>query len=391
MSISFKTFLKHTAKDFHNQSVNPPVVRASTIIFKSMQELRKTQAKARENPIGGHYDYGRQGTSTTYILQKILTKLEESYHVFTTPTGFGAVFLAIFSVTRPGDEIIAVDPIYSPSRLLTENYLKEFNIKTSFYNPHDLNTLKKNITKKTKLIFVENPGSNTFDFQDLNKIISIAKKNKILTVIDNTWGTPYFFKPIKLGFDMSIVSATKYYSGHSDVMGGSLAVNKKVYNRVKIAEKMTGLRLGPDDAYLITRGLRTLDIRLDRHSENAKLVSKFLSKFKNIKLLYPCKKNSYNYKMWKKFYSGASGLMGLKIRSKNKSSVKKFVNSLKLFGHGYSWGGFESLALHQELNETGKRKFLKLEKDEHLVRLHIGLEDPSDLIADIKQALKHIK
>jgi len=391
MSISFKTFLKHTAKDFHNQSVNPPVVRASTIIFKSMQELRKTQAKARKNPIGGHYDYGRQGTSTTYILQKILTKLEESYHVFTTPTGFGAVFLAIFSVTRPGDEIIAVDPIYSPSRILTENYLKEFNIKTSFYNPHDLNTLKKNITKKTKLIFVENPGSNTFDFQDLNKIISIAKKNKILTVIDNTWGTPYFFKPIKLGFDMSIVSATKYYSGHSDVMGGSLAVNKKVYNRVKIAEKMTGLRLGPDDAYLITRGLRTLDIRLDRHSENAKLVSKFLSKFKNIKLLYPCKKNSYNYKMWKKFYSGASGLMGLKIRSKNKSSVKKFVNSLKLFGHGYSWGGFESLALHQELNETGKRKFLKLEKDEHLVRLHIGLEDPSDLIADIKQALKHIK
>ncbi|MDC3174328.1 PLP-dependent aspartate aminotransferase family protein [Candidatus Pelagibacter sp.] len=391
MSTSFKTFLKHTAKDFHNQSVNPPVVRASTIIFKSMQELRKTQAKALKNPTGGHYDYGRQGTSTTYILQKILTKLEESYHVFTTPTGFGAVFLAIFSVTRPGDEIIAVDPIYSPSRLLAENYLKEFNIKTSFYNPHDLNTLKKNITKKTKLIFVENPGSNTFDFQDLIKIISIAKKNKILTVIDNTWGTPYFFKPIKLGFDMSIVSATKYYSGHSDVMGGSLAVNKKVYNRVKIAEKMTGLRLGPDDAYLITRGLRTLDVRLDRHSENAKLVSKFLSKFNNIKLLYPYKKNSYNYKMWKKFYSGASGLMGLKIRSKNKSSVKKFVNSLKLFGHGYSWGGFESLALHQELNETGKRKFLKLEKDEHLVRLHIGLEDPSDLIADIKQALKHIK
>ena len=196
MSTSFKTFLKHTAKDFHNQSVNPPVVRASTIIFKSMQELRKTQAKARMKPTGGHYDYGRQGTSTTYILQKILTKLEESYHVFTTPTGFGAVFLAIFSVTRPGDEIIAVDPIYSPSRILTENYLKEFNIKTSFYNPHDLNTLKKNITKKTKLIFVENPGSNTFDFQDLTKIISIAKKNKILTVIDNTWGTPYFFNLI---------------------------------------------------------------------------------------------------------------------------------------------------------------------------------------------------
>ena len=391
MRNSFKTFLKHTAKDFHNQSVNPPVVRASTIIFKSMQELRKTQAKALKNPKGGYYDYGRQGTSTTYILQKILTKLEESYHVFTTPTGFGAVFLAIFSVTRPGDEIIAVDPIYTPSRILMESYLKEFNIKTFFYNPNNLNTLKKNITKKTKLIFVENPGSNTFDFQDLSKIISIAKKNKILTAIDNTWATPYFFKPIKLGFDMAIVSATKYYSGHSDVMGGSLAVNKKVYNKVKIADKMTGLRLGPDDAYLITRGLRTLDVRLDKHSENAKKVSKFLSKFKNVQLLYPYNKNSSNYKMWKKFYSGASGLMGLKIKSKNKASIQKFVNSLKLFGHGYSWGGFESLALHQETNETGNRKYQKLLNDEHLVRLHIGLEDPSDLIADIKQAMRHIK
>ncbi|MDC3120432.1 PLP-dependent aspartate aminotransferase family protein [Candidatus Pelagibacter sp.] len=391
MRNSFKTFLKHTAKDFHNQSVNPPVVRASTIIFKSMQELRKTQAKALKNPKGGYYDYGRQGTSTTYILQKILTKLEESYHVFTTPTGFGAVFLAIFSVTRPGDEIIAVDPIYTPSRILMESYLKEFNIKTFFYNPNDLNTLKKSITKKTKLIFVENPGSNTFDFQDLSKIISIAKKNKILTAIDNTWATPYFFKPIKLGFDMAIVSATKYYSGHSDVMGGSLAVNKKVYNKVKIADKMTGLRLGPDDAYLITRGLRTLDVRLDKHSENAKKVSKFLSKFKNVQLLYPYNKNSSNYKMWKKFYSGASGLMGLKIKSKNKASVQKFVNSLKLFGHGYSWGGFESLALHQETNETGNRKYQKLLNDEHLVRLHIGLEDPNDLIADIKQAMRHIK
>ena len=391
MAKSFKTFLKHTAKDFHNQSVNPPVVRASTIIFKSMKHIRNTQIKAQKNPIGGHYDYGRQGTSTTHILQKILTKLEESYHVFTTPTGFGSVFLAIFSVVRPGDEIIIADPVYSPTRILTQDYLKEFNIKTIFYNPHDLRTLQKNISKKTKLIFVENPGSNSFEFQDLGKIISIARKNKILTAIDNTWATPYYFKPIKFGFDMSIVSATKYYSGHSDVMGGSLAVNKKVFNKIKIAEKITGLRLGPDDAYLITRGLRTLDVRLDRHSENAKKVASFLSKNKRIKLLYPYKKNSFNFRMWKKFYSGASGLMGLKIKSKNISSVRKFVNTLKLFGYGYSWGGFESLVLHQEFRETGNRKYMNLDKNEHLVRLHIGLEDPSDLIADLKQALKNLK
>ena len=391
MSNTFKTFLKHTAKDFHNQSVNPPIVRASTIIFKSMQDIRKTQSKAAKDPTGGYFDYGRQGTSTTHILQKILSKLEESYHVFLTPTGFGAVFLSIFSVTRPGDEILVADPVYSPTRLLTQDYLKEFNIKATFYNPSDLKTLEKNITKKTKLIFVENPGSNSFDFQDLGKIVSIAKKNKILTAIDNTWGTPYFLKPIKLGFDMAIVSATKYYSGHSDVMGGSLAVNKKVFKQVQRTDKITGMRMSPDDAYLITRGLRTLDVRLDRHRENAKKVSEFLSKFKNIKLLYPYKKDSVNFRMWKKYYSGASGLMGLKVKAKNKSSVVKFVNSLKLFGYGYSWGGFESLALHQDIREQGKRNYLKLNTNEHLVRLHIGLEDPNDLIADLKQALKHLR
>ena len=391
MDKSFKTFLKHTAKDYYNQSVNPPVVRASTIIFKTMNELRKTQAKGKKNPTGGHFDYGRQGTSTTYILQQMLRKMEECHHVFLTPTGFGSVFLSIFSIVRPGDEILIADPVYFPTRLLTQDFLKSFNIKTVFYNPHDLSTLKNNISNKTKLIYVENPGSNSFEFQDLSKIISIAKKNKIFTAIDNTWATPYFLKPIKLGFDMAIVSATKYYSGHSDVMGGSLAVNKKVFKYIEQANKIAGLRLGPDDAYLIIRGLRTLDIRLDKHQKNAKKVAIFPSKNKKIKLLYPHKKGSMNYKMWKKYYSGASGLMGLKIKSKSKKSVIKFVNSLKLFGYGYSWGGFESLALQQEFRELGNRKYLGLNKNEHLVRLHIGLEDPKDLINDLRKALKHIK
>jgi cystathionine beta-lyase len=391
MSKSFKTFLKHAAKDYYNQSVNPPVVRASTIIFKSMNELRKTQKRSKKNPTGGHFDYGRQGTSTTFILTQMLKEMEECHHVFLTPTGFGSVFLSIFSVVRPGDEILVADPVYYPTRLLTEDFLKSFNIKTIFYDPHNLNTLKKRITKKTKLIYVESPGSISFDFQDLSKIISIAKKYKLFTAIDNTWATPYFLKPIKLGFDMSIVSATKYYSGHSDVMGGSLAVNKRVFKYVEKANKITGLRLGPDDAYLIIRGLRTLDVRLDKHQENAKKIAAFLYKNKKVKLLYPYKKGSYNHKMWKKYYSGATGLMGLRIKAKNKKSVTKFVNSLKLFGYGYSWGGFESLALQQEFRELGNRNFLRLPKDEHLVRLHIGLEDPKDLINDLKRSLKFIK
>ena len=307
MGNSFKTFLKHTAKDFHNQSVNPPVVRASTIIFKSMQDIKKTQNKYLKDPVSGNFDYGRQGTSTTYALQQILRKIEECYKVYLTPTGFGAIFLGVLSVVKPDDEILVTDSVYSPSRLLTETYLKKFNIRALFYNPNDLNDLKSKITKKTKLIFVENPGSNTFEFQDLSKIVALAKKNKIYTAIDNTWGTPYFLKPIKLGFDMSIVSATKYYSGHSDVMGGSLAISKRVFKLVEQTSKVSGLRLGPDDAYLILRGIRTLDVRLDKHQENALKVSKFLSKQKKIiKVFYPYKKGSQNYKLWKKYYSGAS-------------------------------------------------------------------------------------
>ena len=392
MDNSFKTFLKHTAKDYHNQSVNPPVVRASTIIFKSMEEIKKTQNKYLKNPVSGNFDYGRQGTPTTYALQQILRKIEECYKVYLTPTGFGSIFLAVMSVVKPEDEILVTDSVYSPSRLLTETYLKKFNIKAVFYNPNDFNDLKSKITSKTKLIFVENPGSNTFEFQDLSKIISLAKKNKIYTAIDNTWGTPYFLKPIKLGFDMSIVSATKYYSGHSDVMGGSLAISKRVFKLVEATNKVSGLRLGPDDAYLILRGIRTLDVRLEKHQENAKKVSKFLSKQKKIiKVFYPYKKGSKNYKLWKKYYTGASGLLGFKIKSKNKNSVLKFVNSLKLFGYGFSWGGFESLALYQTHQALGKRQFTHVKKDEHVIRMHIGLEDPNDIINDIKKALKYIK
>ena len=391
MEKSIKTYLKHTYKDFKYRSVNPPLVRTSTMVFKSMTDLRQVQKKNQKNPRGGYFEYGRQGTITTHELEKILTKLEESYHTFLTPTGFGSVFLALFSVLRPGDEIIISDPIYSPTRQLTENYLKEFNIDTKFYDPKNLNTIKENFTKKTKLIYVENPGSNTFEFQDLKKIISFAKKNKIFTAIDNTWGTPYFLKPIKIGFDLSIVSATKYYSGHSDVMGGSLAVSKRVFKKVMMAQNMTGLRLSPDDAYFIMRGIRTLDVRLDKHEHNAIKIAKFLSKKKNIKVLYPYKKNTKNYKLWRKYYSGSSGLMGLKITAKNKKNIDKFVNSLTLFGHGYSWGGYESLALHQEIKEQGKRKYLNLNKNEYIVRLHVGLEDINDLLKDISNSLKYIK
>ena len=245
---------------------------------------------------------------------------------------------------------------------------------------------------------VENPGSNTFEFQDLSKIVSLARKKNILTLLDNTWGTPLYLKPLKLGFDMSFCSATKYFSGHSDAMGGSLAVNKKVFKKIMFFYKLSGYRMSADEAYLIIRGLRTLDTRLKKHYENTKIIISFLKKQKKIKdILYPHKPTTKNYKLWKKYYSGATGLLSIVIKSKKKSSVVKFVNSLELFGIGYSWGGFESLAILQDIRKAQKDQYLQgrhfniFQKDEHIVRLHIGLEDPKDLIEDLKKGIKYIK
>ena len=392
MKKSIKTFLKIAGKDEVSKSSNPAIVRASTIYFDTMQEMRKHQRKIASGKKIKYWDYGRQGSQTTIHLQNILTELEQAHYVFLTQTGFGAVALAIMSICRPGDEIVISDCVYRPTQKLTSQLLAEFNIKAIWYNPNSFEDLKNKVTKKTKLIYVENPGSNTFEFQDLGKITSFAKRKNIYTAIDNTWGTAYYLKPIKIGFDLSITSATKYYSGHSDVMAGTLAVSKKVYKKVWWYNQVSGYRLSADDAYLIIRGLRTLDLRLEKHQENTKIIIKWLDKQKKIiKILYPYKTSSTRYKLWKKYYSGASGLLGIIIKSRSKASVYKFVNSLEFFGIGYSWGGYSSLAVYNDPVEMGSRHFFKLEKNQHLVRVHVGLEDPNDLIQDLKRSLRYVK
>ncbi|MBD1138492.1 PLP-dependent transferase [Pelagibacterales bacterium SAG-MED41] len=397
MKKSINTFLKHPTKDNTNRSANPPVARASTILFDTMQEMYKHEAKIKQHKNVTHYTYGRYGSTTTIELENILKELEKAYHVFLTGTGFGGIALALMSLCRPGDEIIVSDNVYGPTKEISEKLLKEFNINAKFYDPNSFDDLKDKVTKKTKMILVENPGSNTFEFQDLSKIVSLAKRKKILTLLDNTWGTPLYLKPLEIGFDMSFSSATKYFSGHSDAMGGSLAVNKKVFKKIMFFYKLSGYRMSADEAYLIIRGLRTLDTRLKQHFQNTKAVINFLRKQKKIiEILYPHKTGSKNFKLWKKYYTGATGLLSVVIKSKNKSSVIKFVNSLELFGIGYSWGGFESLAILQELKPSKDeysqgRRFFKYKKNEHIVRLHIGLEDPKDLINDLKQSLRYIK
>ena len=397
MKKSIKTYLKRPSKDNTNRSANPSVTRASTILFNSMQELKQHELKIKQNKKITHYSYGRYGSSTTIELENILKELEKAYHVFLTGTGFGGIALALMSLCRPGDEILVSDNVYGPTKEISEKLLKEFNINALFYNPDSFEDLKIKVTKKTKMILVENPGSITFEFQDLSKIVSLAKKNNILTLLDNTWGTPLYLKPLELGFDMSFSSATKYFSGHSDAMGGSLAVNKKVFKKIMFFYKLSGYRMAADEAYLIIRGLRTLDTRLKQHYENTKIIINFLKKQKKIiEILYPYKPSSKNYKLWRKYYSGATGLFSIVIKSKSKPSVIKFVNSLELFGIGYSWGGFESLAILQELRASKDeysqgRRYFRFNKDEHLVRLHIGLEEPKDLINDLKKSLRYIK
>ena len=398
MKKSLITFLKRPTKDTSNRSANPPVTRASTILFNSMQEMYKHELKIKKHEGVSYYTYGRYGSTTTIELENILKELEQAYHVFLTGTGFGGIALALMSLCRPGDEILVSDNVYGPTKEISQELLKEFNVSAKFYDPESFEDLKKKISKKTKLILVENPGSNTFEFQDLSKITQLAKRKKILTLLDNTWGTPLYLKPLKLGFDMSLCSATKYFSGHSDAMGGSLAVNKKVFKKIMFFYKLSGYRMSADEAYLIIRGLRTLDTRLKQHGENTKIIINFLKKQKKIKeILYPHNPSTKNYKLWKKYYSGATGLLSIVIKSKKKSSVINFVNSLELFGIGYSWGGFESLAIFQELKNDKKdeylrgRQFYRFDKDEYIVRLHIGLEDPKDLINDLKKGLRKIK
>ena len=398
MKKSISTFLKHPTKDSSNRSANPPVTRASTILFNTMQEMYKHELKIKKHKKVSHFTYGRYGSTTTIELENILKELEQAYHVFLTGTGFGGIALALMALCRPGDEILVSDNVYGPTKEISQELMKEFKVDAKFYNPDSLDDLKGKISDKTKMILVENPGSNTFEFQDLSKIVKVAKRKKIFTLLDNTWGTPLYLKPLKLGFDMSFCSATKYFSGHSDAMGGSLAVNQKVFKKIMFFYKLSGYRMSADEAYLIIRGLRTLDTRLKQHYENTKTIIKFLKKQKKIKeILYPHNPSSKNYKLWKKYYSGATGLLSIVIKSKTKSSVIAFVNSLELFGIGYSWGGFESLAILQEIKSSKKdeylkgRQFYRFNKDEHIVRLHIGLEDSKDLINDLKQGLKKIK
>jgi len=360
--------------------VNPAVWRASTVLFESVAEMQ-----AANPPEDGTLHYGRNGTPTSWALQEALTELEPG--AATTrlyPSGAAAVAGALLAVLEAGDELLMVDSVYGPTRALCEGLLKRFGVTTTYYDPMIGAGIADLIGERTRAVFMESPGTHTFEVQDVPAICAAAKARGLVTLIDNTWATPLFFRAIAAGVDLSIVACTKYIGGHADLMLGSVTASEAAAERLIRAHRLIGQAAGPDDCWLALRGLRTLDVRLKRHQENGLAVARWLERQPQVaRVLHPALPSCPGHEYWARDFTGASGLFSFALDGGAAADAARLIDSLELFGIGYSWGGFESLALPADPVRTATG--LALEGP--LVRLHIGLENPDDLIADLAQAL----
>ena len=370
-------------KEWLRGMVNVPVSRTSTVLYDSVAD-----AEAAYPPEDGRLSYGRNGTWTQWSLAEALTELEPGAagtRLF--PSGSAAVSIALTSVLAPGDELLMVDSAYAPTRHFCDRELKRLGIATRYYDPLSSPTeIEALAGEKTRAIFMESPGSLTFEVQDVPGICSVAKERGIATLLDNTWATPFSFQAIGKGVDLSIVACTKYISGHSDVMMGSVTAASSHWQRLDRTSRSYGQYVSPDDAYLVARGLRTLGVRLRQHQANALKVANWLQGQPQVSaVLHPAFEGSAGHEYWKRDFAGASGLFSFALKGGEKTARDRLVDSLELFGIGYSWGGFESLAIPADVDKL--RTAAKRDYGGPLVRLHIGLEDPDDLIADLGRAL----
>jgi cystathionine beta-lyase len=370
-------------KEWLRGMVNVPVSRTSTILFDSVAD-----ADAAYPPHDGRLSYGRNGTWTQWALAEALTELEPgAVGTRLFPSGSAAVAIALAGVLGPGDELLMVDSAYGPTRLFCDRELKRLGISTRYYDPLAVpEELERLVGEKTRAIFMESPGSLTFEVQDVPGICSIAKARGITTLLDNTWATPFLFQAIEKGVDLSIVACTKYISGHSDVMMGSVTAAPSHRQRLERTARSFGQYVSPDDAYLVARGLRTLGVRLTQHQEGALKVAQWLQGQPQVgQILHPAFEGCAGHEYWTRDFAGSSGLFTFALKGGEKADRDRLVDALQLFGIGYSWGGFESLAIPAEVDKL--RTAAKRDYGGPLVRLHIGLEDPDDLIADLERAL----
>jgi cystathionine beta-lyase len=370
-------------KEWLRGMVNVPVSRTSTVLFDSVADVN-----AAYPPEDGRLTYGRNGTWTQWSLAEALTELEPgAAGTSLFPSGAAAVAIVLTSVLAPGDELLMVDSAYGPTRHFCDRELKRFGIATRYYDPLATpGEIEALAGEKIRAIFMESPGSLTFEVQDVPGICATAKPRGIATLLDNTWATPFLFEAIGKGVDLSIVACTKYISGHSDVMMGSVTAAPSHWERLNRTGRSFGQYVSPDDAYLAARGLRTLGVRLRRHEENALRVARWLQDQPQVaRVLHPALDGSPGHEHWKRDFGGSSGLFSFALKGGDKAARDRLVDSLELFGIGYSWGGFESLVIPADVDKL--RTAAKREYGGPLIRLHIGLEDPEDLIADLSRVL----
>ncbi len=365
--------------------VNTPIFRASTILAGSMAEWEEMKrARAAEEP--GATTYGRYGTPTTQALEEAVAGLEGGYRSLVFPSGLAAVSTALTALLSAGDHILVTDSAYSPTRAFLERVLTRFGVEVETYDPVGGTPIEALLRANTRVVYVESPGSETFDIQDIPAISAAAHRHGAYVVMDNTWGTPLYFKPFAHGVDVSVQAATKYIVGHSDAMLGVVTCNRDTWPLIKQTTHDMGQTAGPDDIYLALRGLRTLAVRLQRHWQSGLRVAQWLELQPQVEaVLHPALPSHPGHALWKRDFTGACGLFSVVLRTNSRASLAAFIDALEHFGLGVSWGGYESLVIPftPGMGRTGHR----WPYQGQAVRLHVGLEDTEDLIDDLRRGL----
>jgi cystathionine beta-lyase len=357
--------------------VNPPVYHASTLLFPTAEDQVAHRAR---------YNYGRRGTPTSEALENALREIEGDgcAGVSLLPSGLAAISAALLATARAGDHVLVPDSVYRPTRNFCNGVFKRFGVETTYYDPLIGADIARLFKPKTRVVFVEAPGSQSFEMQDIPAIAKIAHEQNAVVLMDNTWATPLYFRAFEKGVDLSIQAGTKYIGGHSDIMFGCVSANAVTLPALKDTVYSMGLCVGPDDMYLALRGLRTLGVRLDRHFQSGLRVARWLEQRPEVlRVMHPALDRDPGHKIWKRDFTGACGLFSVVFKPTSEQSVHAFLNELALFGLGYSWGGFESLAILFDCTEY--RTATKWAPGGPTVRLHIGLEDPDDLIGDLER------
>jgi cystathionine beta-lyase len=367
--------------------VNPPVWRASTILYDDVAALRANGGRDTHHRLY----YGRRGTPTQWSLADALTELEPGAQAtFLYPSGVAAVAAALLSVLSPGDELLLADSVYDPTRSLATGLLKRFGVTTRFYDPLIGGGIAELIGEKTRAIFLETPGSLTFEVQDVPAIVAAARARGVTTLLDNTWATPLLFPAIENGIDLSILACTKYVVGHSDVMLGSVTAAPSHWAKLRDTSYQLGQTASPDDAWLGSRGLRTMALRLRQHGQAALEIARWLATRPEVaRVLHPALPGCPGHELFLRDFKGASGLFSFVLRGGGEQARAALIDSLELFGIGYSWGGYESLAIPVDPERI--RTVVPWQAEGPAVRLQIGLEDPADLIADLAQGLDRFR